>query len=43
VQRDLEGINHYFCSTDCESDWERLDGTRVNTLNGAESKSAASD
>lgn len=43
VQREVEGINHYFCSTECELEWERLDGTRVPRMSEAESKSAVSE
>jgi hypothetical protein len=43
VQREVEGISHYFCSTACESEWERLDGTRVPGLGEAEAKGAASE
>ena len=43
VQREVEGINHYFCSTACELEWERLDGTRVPGMSEAESKEAVSE
>jgi len=43
VQREVEGIIHYFCSTDCESEWERLDGIRMPGMSEAVSKAAASE
>ena len=42
VLREVDGIRHYFCSTDCESEWERLDVARVRDLADPKPEPAAS-
>lgn len=43
VQRELEGMSHYFCSTDCELEWEQLDGGRVPARADPDPKPGASE